>query len=148
MKQFILTFIFTLTFTLIFTVTSSTFAYAEDPSHEKGYDYIVVGAGSAGSIVAAKLAKGGESVLLLEAGGDDSEPAIKDMAQYYNVAFNQFSYGFLNWHFVTEDQILADGTGPVTFHLPQGKTLGGPIPLMRLPLSQVIVMTLIILRGK
>ncbi|WP_299005745.1 GMC family oxidoreductase N-terminal domain-containing protein [uncultured Shewanella sp.] len=123
MKQFFLT--LTLTFTLIFTVTSSTFTHAEYSSHKKGYDYIVVGAGSAGSIVAAKLAKEGESVLLLEAGGDDSEPAIKDMKQYYNVAFNQFSYGFLNWHFVTEDQVFADGTGPVTFHLPQGKTLGG-----------------------
>ncbi|WP_299495120.1 GMC family oxidoreductase N-terminal domain-containing protein [uncultured Shewanella sp.] len=131
MKKFI--FILTITFTLIFTfiftfifpVTSSAFAYTKYPSHQNGYDYIVVGAGSAGSIVAAKLAKGGESVLLLEAGGDDSEPAIKDMTQYYNVAFNPFSYGFLNWHFVTQEQVFVDGTGPVTFNLPQGKTLGG-----------------------
>ncbi|WP_298772444.1 GMC family oxidoreductase [uncultured Shewanella sp.] len=112
-------------FIFIFTITSSTAAYAKYDSHKKGYNYIVVGAGSAGSIVAAKLAKAGESVLLLEAGGDDSEPAIKDMKQYYNVAFNRFSYGFMNWHFVTEDQIFADGTGPVSFALPQGKTLGG-----------------------
>lgn len=110
---------------IIMAIISSTFAYAKDNRNETGYDYIVVGAGTAGSIIAAKLAKEGENVLLLEAGGDDSEPAIKDMKQYYNVAYNSFSYGFMNWNFMTNNQIFADGTGPVKFNIPQGKTLGG-----------------------
>ena len=38
------------------------------------YDYIVVGAGAAGSIVAAKLSGAGHSVMLLEAGTPTTDP--------------------------------------------------------------------------
>ena len=42
------------------------------------YDAIVVGAGSAGSVVTRRLVDAGRSVLLLEAGGPDTNPMIHD----------------------------------------------------------------------
>src|SRR5690348_2500822 len=44
---------------------------------EAEYDYIVVGSGAGGGIVAARLAKAGFCVLLLEAGGADEPPEYK-----------------------------------------------------------------------
>ena len=38
------------------------------------YDYIVVGAGNAGSVLAAELASSGAQVLVVESGGDDDTP--------------------------------------------------------------------------
>ena len=43
----------------------------------KAFDYIIVGAGSAGCVLANRLSQGGEaSLLLLEAGGADRHPLV------------------------------------------------------------------------
>ncbi|HEY2512062.1 MAG TPA: FAD-dependent oxidoreductase [Polyangiaceae bacterium] len=50
------------------------------------YDYIVVGGGAAGSVVAGELSKTGVDVLVIEAGGDDSAPTIGNPSiWFYNV---------------------------------------------------------------
>jgi choline dehydrogenase len=61
--------------------------------HTKGsYDYIVVGAGAAGSVVAGELSKTGADILLVESGGVDSGPTISNPSiWFYNVG------GPLDW---------------------------------------------------
>jgi len=56
------------------------------------YDYIVVGGGAAGSVVAGELSKTGVEVLLIESGGADSAPTISNPSiWFYNVG------GPLDW---------------------------------------------------
>ena len=41
------------------------------------YEYVIVGAGSAGCLLANRLSAGGARVLLLEVGGSDRRPEVK-----------------------------------------------------------------------
>src|ERR1700756_5752568 len=53
---------------------------------EKRYDYIVVGAGAAGSVLAAELSASGAQVLVIESGGADDAPTIMNPSiWFYNV---------------------------------------------------------------
>ena len=83
------------------------------------YDYIVVGSGSAGSVVAGRLAGGGHRVLLVEAGGP--APALAHIPGM--VAGLQRSV--LDWSYRTEQQdsaVLSSGGVSIW---PRGKVLGG-----------------------
>jgi choline dehydrogenase len=51
---------------------------ANGTSWKKSYDYIVVGAGAAGCIIASRLARAGASVLVVEAGGTDQVPQVNE----------------------------------------------------------------------
>ena len=53
---------------------------------QDAYDYIIVGAGASGSIIAGELSKTGATVLLVESGGADTAPTISNPSiWFYNV---------------------------------------------------------------
>ncbi|HVV90804.1 MAG TPA: GMC family oxidoreductase N-terminal domain-containing protein, partial [Solirubrobacterales bacterium] len=82
------------------------------------YDFVIVGAGSAGCVLAARLSEDpGAEVLLIEAGRRDRHPNIKIPAAFGK----QFRTG-LDWDFATDPEPFCDGR---SLYLPRGKTLGG-----------------------
>ncbi len=85
----------------------------------RSYDYVIVGAGSAGCTLANRLTANGKySVLLLEAGPKDSSPWIH-IPLGYGKTFANPKY---NWCLYTEADPGMDGR---SLYLPRGKTLGG-----------------------
>ena len=89
------------------------------PSASKAYDYIIVGAGPAGSVLANRLsADPRHNVLLLEAGGQDNYPWIHIPVGYLYCIGNPRT----DWCFKTEAQIGLQGR---SLSYPRGKVLGG-----------------------
>ena len=83
------------------------------------YDYIIVGAGSAGCVLANRLsADGRTTVLLLEAGPRDSDPWIH-IPLGYGKLFNKSA---VNWSYQSEPEPQLNGRQIFT---PRGKVLGG-----------------------
>lgn len=81
-------------------------------------DYVVVGAGSSGAAVAARLSEDpAVSVLLLEAGGPD-----RSIRLHVPAAFSKLFRGRYDWNYDTVPQPALEGR---TVYWPRGKTLGG-----------------------
>jgi choline dehydrogenase-like flavoprotein len=82
------------------------------------FDYIIVGAGSAGCVLAARLSQDPTvRVALLETGGQDDAPEIG-----MPLAFSQLFKTKYDWDFATE---VEQGLGGRRIYLPRGKVLGG-----------------------
>ncbi len=81
------------------------------------YDYVVVGSGSAGAVIARRLVDAGASVCVLEAGGPDENPAIHDPARCMELQTSPD-----DWDYVTVPQ---PGCAGREMHIPRGKVLGG-----------------------
>lgn len=81
-------------------------------------DYIVVGAGSAGCVVACRLVQGGARVILLEAGPRDRHPRIHIPAALRPLLRDPR----VNWNFAAEPVESSAGR---RIPLPRGKVLGG-----------------------
>ena len=85
----------------------------------KKYDYIIVGAGSAGCILANRLSESGQhQVLLLETGGTDKSIFIQ-MPTALSYPMNTAKYA---WQFHSQAETGLDGR---KMHCPRGKVLGG-----------------------
>ncbi|MBL8550334.1 MAG: GMC family oxidoreductase N-terminal domain-containing protein [Hyphomonadaceae bacterium] len=83
------------------------------------FDYIVVGAGSSGCVVAARLSEDPSCrVLVLEAGGPNDHPLMAMPLAFMHVAMNRR----LNWNYQSEPEPNANNRRIL---LPRGKVLGG-----------------------
>jgi len=86
---------------------------------EEIFDYVIVGAGSAGCVLANRLTEDtSNTVLVLENGGSDRSIYIQ-MPTALSIPMNMPKY---NWFYHTEPE---PGLGGRTLHTPRGKVLGG-----------------------
>jgi choline dehydrogenase len=82
------------------------------------FDHIIVGSGSAGSVMAYRLSEAGRSVLVLEYGGSDVGPLIQ-MPSALSIPMNMKRY---NWGFESEPEPHLGGR---RLNTPRGKVVGG-----------------------
>ncbi len=81
------------------------------------HDYVIVGAGSAGSVIARRLLDQGRSVHILEAGPADDDPAVHSPQGWPRLLGSE-----LDWSVMTVPQRHANGR---SLFWPRGKVLGG-----------------------
>jgi len=82
------------------------------------FDYIIVGAGTAGCVLAHRLSENpNQKVLLIEAGMDNRDPRIEMPS-----AYSTLNHSYLNWNFYTEPQKFVNNR---RLYQPRGKAIGG-----------------------
>jgi choline dehydrogenase len=82
------------------------------------FDYVIVGAGSAGCLLADELSKAGAAVAVIEAGGRDRHPYLHIPAGYARI----LAHPRLTWGYRTAPDAA---TGMRALDYPRGRVLGG-----------------------
>ncbi len=96
-----------------------TMAKPQETASEETFDYVIVGAGAAGSVLAGRLTEDpGVTVCVLEAGPPDNHPYIHVPGGFIKMLFNPK----FTWQFKTEP---SEGTAGRQIPTTQGRTLGG-----------------------
>ena len=81
------------------------------------HEYVIIGAGSAGCVLANRLSAGGSSVLLLESGGSNRHLGVRAPA-----AFSTLFQSPRDWNYLSEPEPALFGR---RLYLPRGRMLGG-----------------------
>src|SRR3981081_1000285 len=81
------------------------------------YDYVIVGAGSSGCVLAHRLGLAGRRVLVVEAGANAKPAAVADPPEWPKLQGSQF-----DWRYLTVPQ---PGLGGRIIRCPRGKVVGG-----------------------
>lgn len=82
------------------------------------FDYIIIGAGTAGCVLANRLSENpANNILLIEAGMDNRDPRIEMPS-----AYSTLNHTYLNWNFYTEPQKFVNNR---RLYQPRGKAIGG-----------------------
>lgn len=94
------------------------------PLADETFDYVVVGGGTGGIVVATRLAQKSFKVALVEAGGlyETKSLAAIPAADVLPVGSDPDTSSPIDWGFVTENQ---PGTNGRSIHYARGKCLGG-----------------------
>ena len=90
---------------------------------DEEYDYIVVGGGAAGSVLASRLSEEKDNkVLLLEAGGHyDAEPAFRTPHNFFSLLQTEYDWGY----YTVPQEISNFGMKDHRAYWPRGRVLGG-----------------------
>jgi choline dehydrogenase-like flavoprotein len=83
----------------------------------ESFDFVIVGAGSAGCVLANRLSADGSRVLVLEAGGSDRRLPVRAPA-----AFPALFQSTVDWNYMSEPEPALHGR---RIYLPRGRMLGG-----------------------
>ena len=120
----------------LFSLIAQTWAAQVEGSKSAEYDYIVIGSGPGGGPVACRLARAGHSVLVLEAGDDQSGNLNSEVPLFFPFAYvdESMRWDFFVRNYDDEERTLKnkhltwlkpDGTYYVGNDPPEGATLLG-----------------------